>query len=454
MGRKKKMINMEIVNPHAAGIDVGSRSHYVAVDQDTQNIKEFGVFAEDNDALSQWLEDNKIKTVAMESTGTYWQNLYTVLQSKGFDVILTNGKFTKNIKGRKTDVQDCQWIQKLHSLGLLSGSFLPDDKTEQFRTYARQRTSWLKQGAAVSQKMQKFLRLLNLRLDVAVSDITGQTGLKIINAVCKGITESEELSKLVHRNCRKTPEEIAKALNYNHREEYLFGLKQEYEMYMIIRQKVEECDEQIKRFLNSYMDKNPEQKELSAPKKIYKKSNKNACKNMDLNQLSYQYFGGVDLMSIEGVSDRTVLAIMSEIGPEGFKKFPTAKHFTSWLRLAPNNKISGGKYLSKRVGRGSSRLKTAFRQAANVLGNLKDSHLGEFFRRVAYRKGRTAAITATARKLAVIIWKMVVEKVPYNPPEPYLFRDQKRSKLLKQMKRNIDKLHISPMELGLNVNVL
>ena len=179
-----------------------------------------------------------------------------------------------------------------------------------------------------------------------------------------------------------------------------------------------------------------------------------AATNFSLNQRAFQYFGGVDLMSIEGVSDRTVLAIMSEIGPEGFKKFPTEKHFTSWLRLAPNNKISGGKYLSNRVGRGSSRIKTALRQAANVLGNLKDSHLGQFFRRIAYRKGRVAAITATARKLAVIIWKMVVQGVPYNPPKPYLFRDQKRSKLLKQMKMRINKLNISPSELGLNISGL
>ena len=351
-------------------------------------------------------------------------------------------------------MQDCQWIQKLHSLGLLSGSFLPDDKTEQFRTYARQRTSWLSQGAAVSQKMQKFLRLLNLRLDVAVTDITGLTGMKIIAAVCNGVTDAFELSKLVHRNCKKSPEEIAKALNFNHRKEYLFGLKQEYDMYLIIREKISECDVQIKKFLDEHIGNNPSTSELEAPKKIYKKSNKNASKNMDLNQLSYQYFGGIDLMSIEGISDRTVLSIMSEIGPDGLKKFPTAKHFTSWLRLAPNNKISGGRYLSKRVGRGSSRLKTALRQAANVLGNLKDSHLGDFFRRIAYRKGRVAAITATARKLAVIIWKMVVEKVPYSPPEAYLFRDQKRSKMLKLMKKNINKLNISPIELGLNINDL
>ena len=447
-------MKMDIINPYAAGIDIGSRSHFVAVGQDESQVKEFGVYAKDNNDLADWLEENNIKTVALESTGTYWQNLYLVLQQRGFEVILANGKFTKNIKGRKTDVQDCQWIQKLHSLGLLTGSFLPDDQTEQLRTYCRQRTAWLEQGGAVIQKMQKFLRLLNLRLDIAVTDIAGLTGLKIINAVCNGITDPIELSKLVHRNCKKSPEEIALALNCNHRKDLLFGLKQEYEMYLTIREKLVECDEHMKIFIEEYLNMNPQKKKLKAPKKNYKKKNKNAPKNMDMNQIAYQYFGGVDLMSIEGVSDRTVIALMSELGPEGFKKFPTYKHFTSWLRLAPNNKISGGKKLSRRVGRGSNKLKTALRRAANVLGNLKDSHLGQFFRRISYRKGRVAAITATARKLAVIIWKMVVEKVPYNPPNPYEFRDKKRARLLKEMRNKINKLNVSPIELGLNISNL
>ena len=445
---------MDIINPNAAGIDVGSRSHFVAVGQDESETKEFGVYSRDNEALADWLEECDIQTVALESTGTYWQNLYLVLQQRGFEVILANGKFTKNIKGRKTDVQDCQWIQKLHSLGLLTGSFLPDDETEQLRTYCRQRTAWLEQGGAVIQKMQKFLRLLNLRLDIAVTDIAGLTGLKIINAVCNGITDPNELAKLVHRNCKKSPEEIALALNCNHRKDLLFGLKQEYEMYLTIREKLVECDEHMKVFIDQHLNNNPQKKELKAPKKNYKKKNKNAPKNMNMNQIAYQYFNGVDLMSIEGVSDRTVIALMSELGPEGFKKFPTHKHFTSWLRLAPNNKISGGRKLSRRVGKGSNKLKTALRRAANVLGNLKDSHLGQFFRRIAFRKGRVAAITATARKLAVIIWKMVVEKVPYNPPNPYEFRDQKRSRLLKEMRSKINKLNVSPMELGLDISNL
>lgn len=193
---KKKNVSMEVVNPNAAGIDIGSRSHYVAIGQSDEDVREFGVYNEDLQALAQWLIDNKIKSVAMESTGTYWQNLYAVLQSSGLDVILCNGKFTKNIKGRKSDVQDCQWIQKLHTLGLLSGSFLPDEATEQLRTYCRHRANLLEQAADTTRKMQKYLRLLNLRLDVGVKDVTGLTGLSIIDAICKGEINPETLASL------------------------------------------------------------------------------------------------------------------------------------------------------------------------------------------------------------------------------------------------------------------
>ncbi len=220
---QEEKISMEIVNPKAAGIDVGSRSHWVAVGQQESDIREFGVFNQDLFEMAEWLHQNHIKTIAMESTGTYWQNLYAVLISKGFHVILCNGKFTKNIKGKKTDVKDCQWIQKLHSLGLLSSSFLPDEKTEQLRTYCRHRANLLHNAASTSRKMQKYLRLLNLRLDVVVNDICGLTGLLIIRAICNGETNPQKLAALRHSNCRKSEEEIARALQSNGRKDYLFA---------------------------------------------------------------------------------------------------------------------------------------------------------------------------------------------------------------------------------------
>ena len=182
----ENVISMEVVNAHAAGIDVGSRSHWVAVGQQEEDIREFGVFNEDLFEMASWLKEKKIRTIAMESTGTYWQNLYAVLVANGFYVILCNGKFTKNIKGKKTDVKDCQWIQRLHSLGLLSSSFLPDSKTEQLRTFCRHRSNLLNDAASKAKKMQKYLRLLNLRLDVVVKDTCGLTGLSIIQAICEG----------------------------------------------------------------------------------------------------------------------------------------------------------------------------------------------------------------------------------------------------------------------------
>lgn len=438
-------VSMKIINPNAAGIDIGSRSHWVAIGQNEKDVREFGVFNEDLYQLSEWLKRNKIQTVAMESTGTYWQSLFAVLTAEGFEVILCNGKFTKNIKGKKTDIKDCQWIQKLHSIGLLTGSFLPDEKTEKLRTICRHRANILDAAASTSKKMQKYLRLLNLRLDVVVNDICGQTGLAIIKAICNGETNPESLAKFRHYNCRKSEQEIAKALQTNGREDYLFALKQELEMYETFQAKIKQCDQEIERILVETIDNDDDKKQHIIDAKPHKRVNKNTPKNIDLNLFAYQYFEGVDLMAIEGMSHATVLALMSEVGLEGIKRFKTAKHFASWLRLAPNNKISGGKILSSKVPKGSSRLKIALRNAANAIGNLKDSTpLSDFFKRINFRKGRVSAISATARKLAVIIWNMVMLQTPYKNPEEYLFLDQKRKLgMIKRIQKQINKFGLS-----------
>jgi len=445
----KKKMEMEIINPNAGGIDVGSKSHFVAVGQSLDDVKEFGVYAEDLTQLCEWLLSYGITSVAMESTGDYWQNLYTELIKHGIEVVLCNGKFTKHAKGKKTDVKDCRWIQKLHALGLLTSSFLPDETTEILRTYCRQRSNWIDLASSASHKMQKYLKLLNFRLDVVVKDICGLTGLKIIEDICKGNLDPESLAEHRHYNCRKSKEEIAKALHGNNRKDYLFGLKQEYESYMFVQKKIKACDREIEKFIKAELKKDPAKMKLSTTDKPHKRINKNAPEIKDLNQIAFKYFDGVDLMAIEGVSHATVLSIMSEIGPEGFKKFSTSKEFGSWLRLAPNNKISGGKVLINRTPKGSNRLKIALRQAANAIGNLKDTHLSDFFKRIAYRKGRQAAVSATARKLGVIIWTMVIKKVPYKPPTEYLFLDQKRKlKMVQLIKKNIVKFELKPEDVG------
>ncbi len=445
----KKKMEMDIINPHCAGIDIGSRSHFVAVGQALEDVKEFGVYADDLTGICLHLKEHEVTSVAMESTGNYWQNLYVELIKHGFEVTLANGKFTKNIKGKKTDVKDARWIQKLHSIGLLTSSFLPDEATEKLRTYCRQRQNMLTLAAEASHKMQKYLKILNFRLDVVVNDICGLTGMAIITDICKGNLDPEKLSEHRHGNCRKSKEEIAKALKGNNREDYLFGLKQELESYQFYQKKIAECDKQIGAFLKQQINTDPEKKKLKTTDKTHKRLNKNAIKGIDLNQASFQYFGGVDLMSIEGMSHATVLSIISEIGPDGFQKFESAKHFTSWLRLAPNNKVSGGKLLSSKTPKGSNRLKIALRNAANAIGNLKDTHLSNFFNRVAYRKGRTVAVSATARKLAVILWNMVVKNLPYKPPTDYLFLDEKRKlKLVARVKKQIAKFDLTKEDFG------
>lgn len=445
----QQKMEMDIINLHCAGIDIGSRSHFVAVGQRLQDVKEFGVYADDLTAIRLHLEAHGITSVAMESTGNYWQNLYVELIKHGFEVTLANGKFTKNIKGKKTDVKDSRWIQKLHSIGLLTSSFLPDEITEKLRTYCRQRQNMLDLAAEASNKMQKYLKVLNFRLDVVVRDICGLTGMAIITDICKGNLDPEKLSEHRHGNCRKSKVEIAKALKGNNREDYLFGLKQELESYQFYQKKIAECDKHIGAFLKQQINTDPEKKKLKTSQKTHKRISKNAIKGIDLNQAAFQYFAGVDLMSIEGMSHSTVLSIISEIGPEGFLKFESAKHFTSWLRLAPNNKVSGGKLLSSKTPKGSNRLKIALRNAANVIGNLKDTHLSNFFHRVCYRKGRTVAVSATARKLAVILWNMVVKRIPYKPPTDYLFADEKRKlKLVARVKKQIAKFELTKEDFG------
>lgn len=436
----KTNLKMEIINPNAAGIDIGSRSHFVAINQEHSDVKEFGVYAQDTKELLTWLLDNDVKSVAMESTGSYWQNLYAELQDSTIEVILINGKFTKNIKGKKTDVLDCMWIQKLHSLGLLSGSFLPDLQTEYLRTLVRHRGNLIETTSQASNRMSQNMRLMNLRLDVVVKDIVGLTGLRIINEICNGQTSGKELAKLRHGNCKKSEEEIAKALQSNNRQDYLFVLKQELRKYQDAQQLIMECDDEIKRLLDGFINKDNDKKALFIDKKIHKRINKNTPKNIDLNLISYQYFDGLDLYAIEGFSHGTVLTLMSELGEKGILEFQNAQHFASWLRLAPNNKISGGRILSSRTPKGSNRLKIALRQAANAIGNLKDTHLSNFFNRIAYRKGRAVAVSATARKLATILWNMLYKKQQYSPPTIYEYLDQKRKRKVLELQKQIANL--------------
>jgi transposase len=429
----KRKLKMDIIHPNAAGIDIGSSSHFVAINQEHSDVREFGVYTQDMKELLKWLLDNDVKTVAIESTGLYWQNLFIELQNSEIEVILTNGKFTKNIKGKKTDVLDCMWIQRLHALSLLSGSFLSDLQTEHLRTLVRHRRNVIQTTSKASKRMSQNMRLMNLILDAVVKDIAGLTRLRIINEICNGETSGEQLAKLRHGNCKKSEEEIAKALQSNNRQDYLFVLKQKLKKYQDAQQFIVECNFEIKKILEQFINQDDVKKSLYIDKKIHK----NTPKNIDLKPIAYQYFDGVDLYAIEGFSHGTVLTLMSELGEKGILKFQNVQHFTSWLRLAPNNKISGGRILSSRTPRGSNRIKIALRQAANAIGNLKDTHLSNFFNRIAYRKGRAVAVSATARKIATILWNMLYKNQQYNPPTIYEYLDQKRKRKVQELQKKI-----------------
>lgn len=451
MANRKRSTGLPVVNPHAAGIDVGSKVHYVAVGQRPEDVRTFGCYTADLIQLSKWLRAKGITTIALESTGSYWKGLFQRLQSDGFEVILVNGKHTKNVSGRKTDVLDCQWIQRLHSLGLLSGSFLPDEVTSMLRQYVRQRDHIISQGAIYIKKMQQALRLMNIRLDVAISDITGKSGRAIVEAILKGERDAQILAGFAHQSVKKSKVEIALSLEGTWRQEYLYELKMSYELFCVFEQKRAECDAQIEHLITKQLQYRLQSAAVNSElpdsvKKVRKKKNKNAPK-MALQSMSTQWSGGVNLYHIEGVSDITVLTLLSETGFD-LSKFPTAKHFCSWLALSPNNRITGGKVISSKVSHHNNKLAGALRQAANAIGNMKEGKLHQFFKRIAYKYGRMAAITATARKLAVIIWNMLTRREAYRYEETVVYTDRLRRLQLKSIQRKIKALRIHPGELS------
>lgn len=454
MGRKSNMEKMPIVHPNAAGIDVGSKSHFAAIGQSDDQIREFGCYTDEMRELCQWFKANGVTTVAMECTGTYYKGLFVMLQEYGIEVLLVNGRQTKNMKG-KTDVKDARWIQKLHALGLLTGSFQPPEFTEAVRKYSRHRQGMVQDAATYIRKIQQALRLMNLRLDVAISDVTGKSGRAIIEAILAGERDAEKLAALCDRRIKKSKEEIARALTGHWREEYLFELKQSWEIYQFYYAKIRECDTEIERLLEQGVEDNERQDGEERPAydektRPVKKLNKNDPK-FDIQQMAFQLSGGIDLSTIPGVGRNTILSIIAEVGLD-MSAFRSAKAFASWLRLAPNNKISGGRTLSSHVPKGATPLANALRKAANVIGDLKTGGLMHFFKRIAYKKGRPAAITATAHKLAVIIWNMLTKKQAYNYFNDEQYESKIRELQINNLNKKIRALGIQAHEINFSTN--
>ena len=441
---KKKIEKMPVVNSYAAGIDVGGKSHFVAIGQNKEDVREFGVYTEDLRELSKWLVSEGIVTVAMESTGSYWQQLFTILQEYNLNVILVNGRFAKNVKGKKTDVKDCQWIQKLHSLGLLQGSFLPSADVETLRVYSRHRKNLIKDASLYINRMQKALRLMNIRLDNVLRDVTGKSGRAIIDAILAGKRVPRELASLADSRVRKSKEEIAKALTGNWRKEYVFELKQSYEIYKNLQDKIAQTDKKIEELLIKQTE-NIDFELTKDNMPIKKKKTKNVPK-IELEKFAFKMTGGIDLMRIPAIGSNTLLILMSEVGFD-LSRFRTAKNFTSWLALSPNNKISGGKILSSKTFKRKNRLSEALQHSANVIGNMKNNPLSEFFHRIAYKQGRMHAITATARKLAVIIWNMLTKKEQFSYISNDDYKEQIRKNKIRKAQRLIKSAKISLNEL-------
>jgi len=435
-------ISMDVIHAKAAGIDIGSKSHFVSIGQGKNQVREFGVYTNDHNLAIEWLKEAGITTIAMESTGSYWQTFFTALQSAGFEVLLVNGRDVKNLKGKKTDVLDCQWIQKLHSLGLLKGSFLSDEFARQLRSYYHHRQSLIRQCSKYTNKMQKALRLMNVRLDIAIRDINGKTGKAIIKAIIDGERNPKKLASLADVRVKKSKEEIALSLEGEWKDDLIFLLSDCFFIYNTYQNRIKECDIKLHQLLSSYVQQT--NSNLPSLKSRLKRKPYKNCLSFNLRPYAYQILG-VDLYEIQNISHNTVLSILSIVG-NGIEKFPSAKHFVSWLRLAPNNKISGGRVISNRTPKGKNQVSIALRQAANTIGNSKTHPLKRFFSKIAFRKGRGAAITATARKLAVIIYNMIVKKQPYNPK--YINESLVKNRKVAHIKKAIQSLNLSKSELA------
>jgi transposase len=420
---------LPLVNPNAAGIDIGSREHYVCVpaDRDDQPVRSFSTFTPDLNALADWLIQCGIETVAMESTSIYWIPIFDLLEARGLQVYLVNARHLKCVPGRKSDVKDCQWIQQLHSFGLLQGSFRPEQEIRELRSYMRLRRSLTQDAARAILHMQKALSQMNIQLTQVVSDIAGKTGLNIIRDIVKGVHSPQELAQHRDKRCQNTKETIEKALEGHYQAEHLFALKIALETYDHYQQTIDHCDQEIAKVLDAFSKRHPLQTPSQAPTVGLKKNKKAPRVNIaDLDQHLVILCGGGHLAQVDGLSSSILLELISEIGTD-MSKWPTKKHFGSWLGLAPGTKISGGKVLSSRTKPSNNRAAALFRLAANSLHS-SQSALGGFLRRQKARIGAPKAITATGYKLARIVYSLLESKKTYQDlGEPaYLERYQKQ----------------------------
>jgi transposase len=400
--------SLKAIQPNSAGIDLGSKEHWVAgppLEDGEPNVECFGTTTPELYRLADWLQEQAIETVAMESTGVYWIPLFEVLDNRGFDVVLANARQISNVPGRKTDILDCQWIQLLHACGLLRGSFRPSDDICRLRALIRERSTMVDQRSDWIRRMQKNLDQMNIRVHRAVSDITGVTGMAIIRAIVAGERDPHTLARMRDPRCRKSEQQIAEELTGNWRSEHLFNLCQALKMYDQLNAVIGDYDSEIRSCIVALQPDDADDTPAPPPQSKTKADNINKRGQESLRQALYR-MSGFDLTTIDGISVDTALVIISELGLD-YSVFPDENHFVSYLRLAPNLAISGGKKLSKKHKVTTcTRISKALRMAALTLRNSKTA-LGGFYRRVSWRKGASVAVFATARKLAKLIYRLV-----------------------------------------------
>jgi len=441
---------LHVTHQHAAGIDVHANVHWVAVPAEDAppppadhspnlpaHVRSFGACTADLIELADWLAQCGVKTIAMESTGIYWIPLFELLEARGFKVLLVEPRQSRHAPGRpKSDVLDCQWLQRLHSYGLLTASFRPADQVVVLRSYLRQRQMLIRYGGQHVQHMQKALEQMNVKLAEVVSDVSGVTGMAIIRAILRGERNPLELAKLRNDHCKRTEAQIARALYGNWRAEHLFALQQAVTLYDCYRQQLQVCDEQLHAYLKTFADQSQGR---PRPQRQVRRRRERGSNDpaFDVANLLYR-LAGVDLTVLEGIDANTALVILSEVGRD-VSRFPTAKHFSSWLGLCPQHQGSAGKIRSRRVQRGASRAGRTFRLA--VLGCHHAKHaLGAFYRRIQARAGSPKAIVATARKLAERVYRLLKYGAEYVCQEMEAYETAYRKRLLKGLARRAAEL--------------
>jgi transposase len=426
---------LDRLNPDSAGIDCGAADLYVAVppDRDQQPVQRFQTFTTELQRLADWLTRCRIRSVAMEATGVYWIPAYSVLEARGFEVLLVNPRHLKHVAARKSDVMDCEWLRDLQIVGLLRGSFRPAAAIVALREYLRHRQTLIELIGQTIQRMQKALLQMNLQLPRVVTDITGVTGLRIIRDIVAGQRDPAQLAQHRDRRCHATVADITAALTGHYRDEQVFALSQHLALFDVYHQHLTQCDGAIHQHvqrLAATVSAAPTP--LPARREAARRPRRQEP-TFEIREPLYHLTGGVDLTQIDGLGAYSALRLVSEIGTD-MTRWPTAKHFTSWLTLAPNNRISGGRLLSARTPPSANRAAAVLRLAAMTLGRTPTA-LGAFYRRLAARVGKPHAITATARKLAVLVYRLLKGELVYRDPGAEAYTQQQRARRLRTLRQ-------------------